>query len=142
MGRSLTKINQTSPRLVADLTYPSTHQASGNFINITGIDASAGLTTVLSLTGKYVISFLRFTGMISESNRVKLTIDDVVIWDDTYVMAAGGTTPGETLLGMLNNNTSVDGISESFECNRSFLLELDTLTDTNVSLQYLARPIL
>ena len=132
------------PQLAPDLTYPSSKASSGNnYESITGIDASSGLTTVLNLTGKHVVSLLWFRNMTTENNRVRLTVDGTVIWDDTYTMAAGGATPGELLLGTIVSTTSpIAAVPEVISCNTSLVLELETATDTNVTLLHMSRPIL
>ncbi len=123
------------PQLAPDLTWPSDKVgATQNIKSITGINAVGALTTALSLTGKFYINYLNFNGLTAETITIKLTIDGVVLWNDTYTSSAS-----ELLFGTLNNGVAV---AESIRCNTSFLLEIQTLTDANVTLDYLARPIL
>lgn len=121
------------PKLAPDLTYPADRfdLSDDTFERITGIDGSAGLTTALSLTGKFYISLIRFQDLTLENITIRLTIDGVIIWDSTFLV---GTSAPQNLLG--------DTPSEVIQCNSSFLLEIATTTDNNCQLYYLARPIL
>ena len=122
------------PQLAPDLTYPSDKASSTTTYRIiTSIDATAGLTTALALSGKWSVSNLYFSNMTTETVTIKLTVDDVVVWNDTFT---SGTS--ERLLGA----TSVIPIPEAYGCKSSFLLEIQTATDNNIQLQYLARPLL
>jgi len=124
------------PRLAPNLTFPGDRPATdGTGQVVTGIDASSRLTTVLSLTGKYVISYIVLSALTAESNTSKLTIDGVVIWSDTYT-----TGTSDALFGSVETNAA--GISESIQCESSFLLEYQTATDTSINLTYQVRPIL
>lgn len=120
-------------KLAPDLTFPGDIAGSGSFKRLV-FDPSGALTTALSLTGKFVIDTLYFSGLTAETITVKLTVDGVVIWNDTFT-----TT---TTLALLSNISTVSGSSISITCGSSFLLELQTATDTSVTLDYLARPIL
>lgn len=122
------------PQLAPDLTYPSNKAFSTTVYNeITGIDASGSLTVALSLTGKFTVSYLVFEDLTSEQITIKLTIDGDIVWNDTFTSGAS-----QALLG----NTTPFVIPELYMCKSSFLLEVQTLTDTNISLIYQARPIL
>ncbi|MCP4881188.1 MAG: hypothetical protein GY905_11630 [Gammaproteobacteria bacterium] len=125
------------PRLAPDLTYPSSKAATANYKTITGIDASSGLTTALSLTGNFAVSYLAFYDQAAESNRYKLTVDGVVIWDDTKVAAAGV----DVFLGDVNISGTLYPSDITIECESSLLLEVHTATDTNIGLYYIARAI-
>lgn len=120
-------------RLAPDLTYPSSKSsATSNFSSDTNIAVVGGaLSTVKSLTGKYAISYLNASNLLSESMTWKLTVDGVVVWNS--VGSGAGT---ELLLGSLNNSAN---ISEVIGCNSSFLLEVTTTSDTLIDLDYLAR---
>ncbi len=125
------------PRLAPDLTYPASKIGSGNFKKITGIDASSGLTTALSLTGNFAVSYLAFHRQTAESNRYKLTVDGVVIWDDTKVASTGV----DVFLGNVNVSGTLYSSDTVIECKNSLLLEVHTATDTDIELYYLARAI-
>lgn len=118
------------PSLAPQLTFPEDTNISGEF-SVTGINGSAGLVTALSLTDKWMVSFLEFENMTSELVTFKLTVDSVIIWNSTYSLV--GTS--KDLLGVTN-------FSEPVKCNSTFLLEVQTATDTNITLNYRARPIL
>ena len=128
------------PQLAPDLTYPSSRfQSDGTFVQIEAINPSGSLTTALSLTGgKFAISYLRFSSIpISEPLTIKLTVDGVVIWNDTYTNQTGD---GLLLLGTRGGSDM--GPDETIQCDDAFLLEIQTDTDTDVDLDYVARPIL
>jgi len=123
------------PKLAPDLTYPSDKLVGGaSYKRITGIDGSSALVTALSLSGKFYINFIRFSGLIAESMTFKLTIDGVIVWNNSFTVTAT-----EVFLGTLPNSTL--SISETIQCDTSFLLEIQTTTDTDVTLDFLARPI-
>ena len=123
------------PQLAPDLTFPATLLGQNGFANVSAIDASAGLTTALSLSGKFAINLLTFNSLSSEVITVKLTIDGVVIWNDS--------STANINLQLLGSNTRADAnVPESITCNTSLLLEVQTTTDTSIGLSYLARPIL
>jgi len=120
-------------KLAPDLAFPSRLTPSGGYATVT-VDPSGALTTMLSLTGNWLINGLYLSGFLAETVTVKLTIDGVVIWNDTF-------TPATTL----HLNTMIDSSAPNgtdIVCMTSFLLELQTATDTSVSLFYSARPIL
>jgi len=120
-----------------DLAYPANRFSQNNtYIRITGIDASAGLTTALSLTGKYAVSYLEFKSVSIENMTIKLTIDGVIIWNSTFLT----DNQEQGLFG--NNSSDGDGPDEILQCNDSFLLEVQMASDTSIDLNYLARPIL
>jgi hypothetical protein len=124
--------------LAEDLTFPSSINGLVGAVTVSGIDGSSGLTTALSLTGKFIIDTLIFTGITLESMTFKLTVDGTVIWNDTFV-----TT--QTSLALLGDSQTLAGgmgvNSSSIQCNSSLLLEIATTADTSVDLSYLARPI-
>ena len=124
------------PQLAPDLTYPSAKDNVSNSKVITGIDGSSGLVTALSLSGRWAISTLVIANQLNEDITIKLTVDNVIIWNAILDNSAGNNY----LLG----NTATAGLytDTSIQCNDSFLLEVQTTTDTDISLIYVARPIL
>lgn len=119
------------PRLAPDLNFiVDKHPLGYTAVNF---DPSGGLTTALSLTGKFAIPFLRLVNIASESYTVKLTIDGVVIWNSSRSLANE-----EYLLGQNTGNWADIPIM----CNSSFLLEVQSTADSSVFLFYTARPIL
>jgi len=121
-------------KLAVDLDYPSSLLTTNSYSQVFPIDASGGLTTALSLTGKFAVSHLDFRNMIAESNTYKLTIDGVVVMNDTF-----SSSTSQSIVGS-NNTTSYDPIV--IVCESSLLLEIQTATDTSILLNYVARPIL
>ena len=124
------------PRLAPDLTYPSSLTATTGYIKVTGINAVGALTTALSLTGKFAIDLLQFENITNESMIIKLTVDGVIIWNDTF--ASGGSTM--SLFG--SRSTNGTDVSSTMQCNSSLLLEVQTTADASIDLVYVARPIL
>lgn len=122
------------PKLSPDLTFPANVSAADGTITVTGIDGSAGLATALSLTGKWSIGMLRFNNLTAENVTIKLTVDGIVIWNDTQSIPSTNFQ----LLGGVSTSSSREFIS----CNSSFLLEIQTTTDNDCALNYIARPIL
>lgn len=122
------------PQLAPDLSFPANINANDGAITVTNIDGSSGLTTALSLSGKWSIGLLRFQSLTSESITIKLTVDGVVIWNTAL------TPPSSNLV--LLGNTSTSSTREFFQCESSLLLEIQTTTDSNCQLAYVARPIL
>ena len=132
-----------------DIPYRSTSTGGGVFLapnlsfagdsNNSGYIASNETTTsslapILTLTGKFILDLCFITSMIAESTDIKLTVDSVVIWDETFT---SGTSLD--LIGL----TSARGVSqEGVRCDTSLVLELAKATDTSITLNYLARPIL
>jgi len=120
--------------LAPDLTFPSSRLAAANYVRVSGIDATAGLTSVLSLTGKFSVDLVRLALPTNQTITVKLTVDSVVIWNDTFA--------SNTILPLIGSPTGDADMSPSIICQESFLLEVQTTDVYNITLEYLARPIL
>lgn len=74
-------------RLDIDLGFPGTlNNAPDGFVSASSINTTAGLTELIGLSGKYAIQYLRLGDLTTESVQIKLTIDGVVVWDDTFVL--------------------------------------------------------
>lgn len=128
--------NGALPMLAADANQPTNGYSTAS--TVSGIDASAGLTTALSLSGKYAIRLLQFEDLTNEACTIKLTIDGDVLFDRTSTFGAACTIIGKT---------QPDGVGhfqaeEAYACNSSLLLEIETATDTSISLRYIVRKIL
>lgn len=137
MGLNIPYSNRVSGAGIApapDLAYPDNAGANGYIA--ASLTTSSSLSTALSLTGKFIIDHLKFLSMTAESTQIKLTVDGVIIWDDTSVSGTESNLLGFEVTG----NRGVTGAS--MQCEASFLLELSKATDTAVTLHYLARPIL
>ena len=119
-------------RLAPDLNFIADKTSNG--YTAINFDPSSGLTTALSLTGKFAIPFMRIENITSESFTIKLTINSVVIWNRSRVM----TATDEYLTG--SSNAAWADIP--FSCNTSLLFEVQTTSDSSVDLFYTARPIL
>ena len=121
------------PRLAPDLTFPSKLTNNAGYVTI-NLNPAGALTTALSLTGRHAIDLLSFHNALVELVTVKLTVDGVVIWNDTYSL----TDDSIYLFG----GTVLASAPSSMQCESSLLLEIETLTDTDVNFNYIARPIL
>ena len=124
------------PRLAPQLTFFS--DKSGNtalYVVASGIDATGSLTTLLSLTGAFLIELLWIQDMVVDDlDHIRLTVDGVVIWNEDG-LSANGTT--ETLIGR-----STISEYEKIICDASFLLEVEMSSDTAMTVIYIVRPIL
>lgn len=132
-GGATTLQSSTLPRLAPELTYPSEKPTSSTFKTISGINAQGALTTALSASGRFIFSLAVFSAMTNEAVTVKLTVDDVVIWDNSF------SVTGSNLALICEVG---DTAEYGFLVARNLLLEIETLTDTSINLTYRLRPIL
>ncbi len=116
-------------KLAPDLTRPS-DIGGDSYVTITGVDTSAGLTEVLGLSGKFDVNILKLTGMLDGTVTVKLTVDGVVIWNDTF--------PPNTNIHLVGQALAY---AESFQCESSLSLEVHHPTDSSINLLYSVRPL-
>ena len=124
------------PRLAPDLAAPTTWAGQRPSITITGINPSAALTTVLSITGeKGVINYSYFDNMTAENYTVKLTVDGSVIYNDVWAVA--NTAP--TFNGA---HTTSSFYTDPIYYSTSFLLEIQSTTDTSIDYTYTKRVLL
>lgn len=121
-------------KLAPDLLFPSRLVPGVGYSHV-NLNPAGSLTTALSLTGKWLVQGLYFAQLTSELITVKLTIDGVVIWDNTF-------TSGATTLHLNSRVNSSAPNGTDVVCESSFLLQIQTATDTSVDLYYAARPIL
>ena len=104
--------------------------------NISAIDASGGLTTLLSLTGKWWIRMIFMSGMTSNDvDHYKLTVDGVVVFEEDG-LGSNNTNYGH--FGALDMDWGDMGVVVL----SSFLLQMETNVDTSMNLSYIAQPIL
>lgn len=123
-------------RLAPDLTWFTDRSQNARSTQITSIDCSAGLTTLLSLTGKFELQLLYMDGLTTNDiDQIKLTMDGVVIWN-TDGMSVNTTL--WSLMGKADGDTGPHGLI----CHTSFLLEMETTADTAINFVYMIRPIL
>lgn len=129
-------------KLAPDLNYISNNDSPSITYKTINVDPSGSLTTALSLSGKYAISGLVLTLIANEDITVKLTIDGVVIINETIAFDGGAN--GISVLGEVASASpsSPRGAGIITVCEESLLLELETVTDTSVNVTYIARPIL
>jgi len=124
------------PVLAPDLTAPTTWDGLAPTTTITGIDASSGLTTVLSLPdASGYITWLNFGSMTAEDYTIKLTIDGAVIWNDVWTVT-GSTAQ---LIGAASTAAKV---YDPVAFNNSFLLEIQSTSDNNICATYMRRKLL
>ena len=125
------------PKFAVDTDFPKDKVDFVFWKQVTGIDASASLTTILSLTGKFAINFLFMEALLAnEIAQVKLTVDDIVVWDVDPVTNA-------TTEGYIGHDLNVDRATlEPMMCQSSFLFQMKMDTDNSITLSYQARPIL
>ena len=123
-------------QLAPDLTAPTTWNGLASSINIVGLNPSAGLTTAISIPAKKgSINYLTLNSLIAEDYTIKLTIDGVVIWNDVW------TISGTSAILIGGPNTSTLGFDPCY-FNESFLLEIQSTTDTSIGLTYVFRELL
>ena len=123
-------------QLGADLTWPSTVATFGALQIISGLDMSGSLQTALTATGKFELDRLYISSHTAELMTIKLTIDGVVVWNDTYSSSLTTTF----LLGV--TSTTSNTASESGKLvAETFLLEIETATDTSIDVNYILRPL-
>ena len=124
------------PQLAPNLTWPADTNGESAITTVTGIDPSAGLTTVLSITStKGYISYAALGGVLSEAFTIKLTIDGVIIWNDSKTMVSSTSI-------LIGGSSTTNLMYDVVQFDDSFLLEVQSATDTNISFSYLLRKIL
>ena len=134
IGAVNSKESMVGFKLAPDLNFIANKvSVANNKIRISNIDPSAGFTTALDLQGKFYVATLLFGNLnTSGSTDIKLTIDGVLIWDSSI------TNTGSTL-SLFGSEAS---IQESIYCESSLLLEVRKTDDSDIYLDYLARPVL
>jgi hypothetical protein len=122
-------------KLAPDLNYLQEQSVGTIQKDITGINATGGLTTVLELNGKHLVSALRFTGLTgTDTITVVLEVDGEDIFNSTWVN-------GSSNLSVFSGTSSGLHMDKNFLVESNMKLKLQTSSDTNVSLTYVARPI-
>lgn len=131
-------------KLAPDLNYISSNFALGQGYKSVTVDPSGSLTTALSLTGKFAIGAAVFTSLGEDVFNIRLTIDGVVIIDDTVDANTSGGNTEAAIIGDTQGSTltATMGAGLPVICEESFLLEIQSTTDTAVTLKYVARPVL
>lgn len=122
------------PELAQDLNFVSSLDSTGSPYKQITVNAVGSLTSALSLTGKFALSFIGLANLtINDLSRVKLTIDGEVKIDSTLT----GNQATAIIIGSLSSFI----LSETYTCKESLLLEIQTIANTN-AVRYLVRPIL
>lgn len=122
------------PKLAPDLNFVS-NSISAGYKQITSIDATGSLTEILSLTGKFSLELIAFTDLTNnDMSKIKLTIDGVDIWNEDPLTIPSGTS--YQMIGRGND------VREFFLVEEALSLSVEMATDNDITLQYLARPIL
>lgn len=123
------------PELAAS-NFTNRSSSSATYDRVTSIDGSSGLVTALSLTGRFSVSYLSFVNVTNEAVTVKLTIDGSTVFNGSQTVSANVfAVIGGDASGALPTDSS-------YLVRTSLLLEISTATDTDVILNYTARPIL
>ena len=124
-------------KLAVDTTYfEDRGNGAGPDVNISAIDATGGLTTILSLTGKFHIHAFFVTAILANNlDHWKLTIDGVVVNEEDG-MSSNSTSIG--MFGVQDGDVGDQGII----CHESFLLQIQTTSDNSISFWYRVQPIL
>ena len=124
------------PKWAADLTAPTTWVGTSSTVQISGIDPSSGLTTVISIPSKKgVMNLITMNSLTAEDYTIKLTIDGVVKWNGVWTVAASSAA----LIGGIA--TTVLGY-DPCPFDNSFLLEIQSTSDTSINVTYQFRETL
>ena len=115
---------------------PSTIPNFGYYEQVSGIDATGGLTEILSLTGKFILRGLYFSFLTDgDMNKIKLTIDGEDIFnEDPY------TPPSGTTVGIIGATLPAEQ-KEFYLVENSLSLSVQMATDNDIRLNYFIRPI-
>lgn len=128
-------------KLAPDLTWPSARNAGTPTKRITGLNLSAGLTTVLSLTPaagtKLMIDLVAVNNLdtTAGATTTELVVDGVTIWNAASYTEVSNTT---FVGGTASNGTDID---QPFIVEQSFVLRMQNPA-TSASCTFRARPIL
>ncbi|MGJ8682178.1 hypothetical protein [Paraglaciecola sp.] len=118
-------------KLAPHLTYPEDKWLTGSTrLAKRNVNAFGSVTNILSLTGRHKISYLEIENL-NGGVEIKLTVDGIIIWNGQ--LSESGTR--HNLFG--GNNQP----PEFFIVEDSLLLDVQTNTDPDFNLYYLARPI-
>lgn len=104
---------------------------SGGGINSYEIDTvamTAGVEgAVLTLTGKYAVSYLDLRSLVSESMTCRMVVDSVEIWDSTITTSTNWS---------IYNTITDQNFLPAFEVKASLVLYLTTTTDTSIDVYH------
>ncbi len=123
------------PKLAPDLTSFTDREPSGATVNVSGIDATGSLTTLLSLTGAFLIDILYIGAMATNDlDQITLTIDGVVIWNEDGL---SDNIAAHNILGNLDGDHG-----HQIRCDASLLFQVEMSSDNLIDLIYKVRPLL
>ena len=120
--------------LAPDLTFPSAKATGADTYRTSAVTdySTGGLVEAFDLTGPGVFSHLSVSGLTAEEITLKLTVDSVVIWSDTWTCGTG-----ELLFG--GDEGATIAVPEMAHFATSFKFEMTTV-DSAVSVLYAWRP--
>jgi len=124
-------------RLAPQLDYFSTRAASSvPYQQLGGLDITAGLTTVVSLTGKFEILGI-WANLIgaADIDQIKMTIDGIVVSDSDEWR-------GNTTVMNPYGASDMDNGLARFRCDESFLFQMEADSDASMTFTYSVRAIL
>ena len=98
-----------------------------NYESNTSIVMVAGVENeILTLTGKYAVSFLELRSLVLESMTVRMEVNGTPIWNSTKTLTASNWS--------LHNALIDQNFLPAFQVNSSLSLFLTTTSDTSIDL--------
>ena len=123
-------------KLAPDLNRISEQKATGDGYKEINIDARGALTTVINLSGKWLLTNPFIYGAGNQVVTLKVTVDNIVIINDTFTVQNFRTA----IVGVQGGITTQ--INDTYlYCDSNILVEFQTATANSVLFQYNARPI-
>ena len=124
------------PQLAPDLTYPKDKQNAQSLVKSVTATVGASPVTMLSVSGKCVLSSLALGGLSTSGTlTVELVIDGVPIWNTSFA----NTSSTLNLLGSVGSN--VPGDFNGYAVNPTLTLRLTQSVSSSVICSFLVRPI-
>jgi len=124
------------PQLAPDLTYPASKVSAAQGYSQIIVPVVAGVeTTTLNLSGKWAVYRIWYLSLTTEVMHHYMENDGIVIWDDD-----GATASSFSLYGFQGSQSNAFGGS-GFEVKTDLTLKITTITDTSVTINIDARPI-
>lgn len=123
------------PQLAPDLTYPKDKSGAQSLTKVVGAVVGSTPTTVLSVSGKCLLSSLSLSSLSVGTLTIELLIDSVPIWNTTFSNTAS------TLYLLGNINYQFPGDFAGYIVNSTLTLRLTQSTSSSIACYFLARPI-
>ena len=102
-------------------------RAQANMYESDNVTMVAGVENeILTLTGKYAVSFLELRSLVLESMTVRMEVNGTPIWNSTKTLTASNWS--------LHNALIDQNFLPAFQVNSSFSLFLTTTSDTSIDL--------